>query len=424
MPIDSSKFLTKTESNPAALLLKKKKKRKNRKASKFREDTYKKQCIQHSIREPLGNDKGTIEEPHKGTIRERLGNDKGTKVLKQKNKKYPLGYPLGNREKGIREPLGNHKGTKSNIYSLSGNEKKILKHLFLNCYQQGLRVARVILYEITKTLQISSKSVCATTLKRLVKKEIILRKGGKRGNGGFADYEIPESIYQHLILDNLELGNDKGTIREPLGNHKGTDKGTDKGTSPPSSSSNNNNINTITTRPQMSDQKDRLISEWDIIQTPEILKELGFGKKHISDMKRNFKFSASDIQELLDLYAYDLEQGELDKLKSRNINPVRYFFGCLKKGGYNSVHGGFKSPEEQAQEDQMALLEKRKKEKEKNRKNLEALAFNEWIEKTPDEEIKKLVSPGRLAFMGFVHKPMVQGYFIKNEMEKFLEELH
>ena len=70
----------------------------------------------------------------------------------------------------------------------------------------------------------------------------------------------------------------------------------------------------------------------------------------------------------------------------------------------------------------MALLEKRKKEK--TRKNLESLAFNEWIEKTPDEEIKKRPPPGRLDFFGFVPKPMVQGYFIKNEIEKFLKELN
>ena len=71
----------------------------------------------------------------------------------------------------------------------------------------------------------------------------------------------------------------------------------------------------------------------------------------------------------------------------------------------------------------MALLEKRKEERQEKRKNLEDLAFNEWKEKTPDKEIKKLVPSGGWTFLGDMHLQVVKEHFIKNEMEGFLEGL-
>ena len=311
---------------------------------------------------------------------------------------------------------------KNTFFALSGIQKELLEVLYSSCRNMGQKVTQKLSIQYLKEQVNKDTGTTKNAVHRLIKKHLISKYQFKNGRGGWTQYRLTDSVYSELLQN--ETGSKVVANYQQTGSKVVAQPVAEVVASPPSSiSSILNNINTNTTSSLTSDEGTQLSPEWSNIQTPEILKELGFGKKHISDMKRNFKFSALDIQELLDLYAYDLGQGELDKLKSRNINPVRYFFGCLKKGGYNSVHGGFKSPEEQAQEDQMALLEKRKKEKEKNRKNLEALAFNEWIEKTPDEEIKKLVSPGRLAFMGFVHKPMVQGYFIKNEMEKFLEEL-
>ena len=151
------------------------------------------------IREPLGS--------NRETIGEQLGNDKGTE--------------LGNNKGAIREPLGNDKGTARDLDHLTGNESKVLRHLHHRCCNRGQRTIRVTLSEITEALNISSRDVSKTTLARLTKKEFIIRKGGKRGNGGFAIFEIPERVCQALVLN-------KGAIREPLGN--------DKGTSGPSSS--------------------------------------------------------------------------------------------------------------------------------------------------------------------------------------------
>ena len=65
-----------------------------------------------------------------------------------------------------------------------------------------------------------------------------------------------------------------------------------------------------------------------------------------------------------------------------------------------------------------------KKEKEENKKRLENLAFEEWREKTPDEEIKELVPPGGWTPLGDMHLKVVKDYFEQNEMDNFLKGLH
>jgi len=159
---------------------------------------------------PLGNEKVTNGKQLGNNKVTTLGNNKitngkqlGNKTSHQNGQKTPLGNQLGNSKETIREPLGNNQG----IDRLSGNELKILNHIFINCHNRGRRTTtKITLSAITETLNISSKNVSKTTLMRLAKKKFITRKGGKRGNGGFAIYEIPEDIYQALILNKVTIG--------------------------------------------------------------------------------------------------------------------------------------------------------------------------------------------------------------------------
>jgi hypothetical protein len=358
---------------------------------------------------PLGNNKGTIGKPlgidkvtplgnNKGTIGKPLGNKKSS----SKGQKNSLGNQLGNSKETIREPLGNNQG----VDRLSGNELKILNHIFINCHNRGQRTTtKITLSVITETLNISSKNVSKTTLMRLAKKKFITRKGGKRGNGGFATYEIPEDIYQTLILN-------KVTIGEPLGNNKVSDRVTDRVTSP--SSSNSNILNTITTKNE----------DWlQEIQTPANLKSLGLGLNHIKQLKIKFSLSPEQIQIGLESFAFDLENGELARLKARGIqNIIGYFFGAMKNGGYNSVKEGFISAEELAEQEMIERLEKKKIEREKNKKKLEKLLFEEWLETKTEKELTEIQEPV-LKFMDTIHRAALEGHFIDNEFDKFQKEL-
>ena len=354
---------------------------------------------------PLGNEKVTNGKQLGNNKVTTLGNNKitngkqlGNKTSHQNGQKTPLGNQLGNSKETIREPLGNNQG----IDRLSGNELKILNHIFINCHNRGRRTTtKITLSAITETLNISSKNVSKTTLMRLAKKKFITRKGGKRGNGGFAIYEIPEDIYQALILN-------KVTIGEPLGSDKVSDRVTDRVTSLPSS--NSSILNTITTKNE----------DWlQEIQTPSNLKSLGLGANHIKQLKDKFSLSVKQIQDGLEAFAFDLENGELARLKARGIqNIIGYFFGAMKNGGYNSVKEGFISAEELAEQEMIERLEKKKQEREKNKKKLEKLLFEEWLETKTEKELTEIQEPV-LRFMDTIHRAALEGHFVDNELVKF-----
>jgi len=360
--------------------------------------------------EALGNNKVAIGKPlgnnrvaRKGSDKVTIGKPLGNRELDKLEGKISLGNRLGNSKETIREPLGNN----PDINCLTGNELKILNYLFENCYNRGQRkTTQVTLAGVTESLKISSKNVSKTTLMRLSKKHFIIRKGGKRGNGGFAIYEIPEDIYRYLILN-------KVTIREPLGNDKVSHKVTDRVTGPPSSS--NSILNTITTG------NDDWMQE---IQTPENLKSLGIGGNHIKQLKDKFSIPVEKIQEGLEAFAYDIGKGELERLKARGIhNVISYFFGAMKNGGYNPVNEGFRPSEQQGLDDALARAEIRIKEIQKKKHRLENLHFEIWQSETTKEEIEKLVPVGSFKYMSTLHQPLVKKYFLENEFSEIQKEL-
>jgi hypothetical protein len=348
-----------------------------------------------TIREPLGSNRVTGKGNNKVTIREPLGN----KNDKKSSSKNSLGNPLGNSKETIREPLGNNRTTKR----LTGNESKILNYLFQNCYNRGQRItSHITLSEITETLGISSRSVSKTTLMRLNKKKFITRRGGKRGNGGFAIYEIPEDIYEGLILD-------KVTIREPLGNDKVSDRVTDRVTNGPSSSS---ILNTTTTRQQNLDSSRN-------ITLPANIQSLGLGENHLEQLQNKFSLTAEQIQQSLEAFSYDLENGEMERLKARGVqNLIGYFFGAMKNGGYNSVKEGFISAEELGEQEMLKRLEEKKAAREERQKRIEDLLFEEWLETKTEKELSEIHQP-MLGFMDSMHRAALKGHFVDNELVEF-----
>ena len=398
------------------------------------------------IGDQLGINQGSIGGPMGGPIGDQLGINQGSigdqLGINQGSIGGPMGGPIGDQlginQGSIGDQLGINQGSiggpKWSYQQLVGSEKKLIEIIFNDLKFSPSKETRPMSLDfLTKSVK-STKHYVKTVIKRLVAKQCIERIQGKSGKGGWTIFKLNETIYQQMAQNQLginqgsigdQLGINWGSIGDQLGINQGSNGGSNGGSAPPSSSSSINNYNnTNTTNEVETDKESQLTDEWILIQTPETLKGLGLGKSHIIQIKNQYQFTSQQVAEFLDLYAYDLDQGELDKLKTRGINPVRYFFGCLKQGGYNSVHGGFKSPEEQAGEDQMALLETRKKAKDEKRKRLEDLAFGEWREKITDDEIKRVVPlRGFETYGQKIHDIRVKDYFVQNEMKKFLEEL-
>ena len=120
----------------------------------------------------------------------------------------------------------------------------------------------------------------------------------------------------------------------------------------------------------------------------------------------------------MEAFAYDLQNGEKERLKGRGINPIGYFFGAMKQGGYNSLSEGFKTSEEHAIDEMLARLETRAKKKEEKNKKLEDLLFKEWVETKSKNELVALEKPV-MDYMDSLHLASLKGYFLDNEMEEF-----
>ena len=383
------------------------------------------------IREQLGNNKGTIREQLGNT----LGNNKGT-IREQKKEdindanliREPIREQDPMKKGAIREQLGNDKGTNFYISVLSGNESKLVRFLFNECLKRGDRTSKITLMETRKILKITSKDVLKTTISRLVKKKIIKRKGGKRGNGGFALYEFPEDIFRQLFLANIQLGNNKGTIREQLGNNKGTDKGTDKGTSLSSSSSIIKFINTTTTTGQEQSTETVGKGEEDdkptyLIRIPKVLFEVGFNKQHIQQVKLKWPEHLKNLQRSLEALAHDLtDMGIENFINYKKIGSIiAWFMGSMKLGGYEASRPGFLTDEEKGEREMLAKLEKRKKEKVEREEKISKLLFEEWLDTKTKEELITLAKPLD-HFMDPVHMARLEQYYAENEMDKFREQ--
>jgi len=285
---------------------------------------------------------------------------------------------------------------------LTGLQKTLTEIIFTYCKENASELTPPIsISHLAQTAGSPVRSV-KVTIQRLAKKGILSKDKFKNGRGGWTQYRIEKGIYSELLR--IESGNKLTTKWQQTSNKLDSQLATQLATSIPSSSS-SINTNTNTT-------KDDDFVEWDLIQTPESLKELGFGKSHIDQIKNKFQFTAEEVSKFLESFAYDLQSGERERLKKRGINPLGYFFGAMKQGGYNSVSEGFKTSEELGEEEQLKKLEQRKTEKEKRRKKIYDLEFENWIEESSREELEALEKPiGE--YLGPVHVGTLKEYFKK-----------
>ena len=313
---------------------------------------------------------------------------------------------------------------------LSGLQQILTKIVFYYCNENASDVTPPISISYLAEMAKSSIKSVKVTIQRLAKKGVISKHRFKNGRGGWTQYKIEKRIYSELLTSE-QTGNKLTTNWQQTDNKLTTNwqqtsnkLATQLTTTSPSSNSLPNTKNTNTTNNQKHDQKREEEKEWGLIQTPEVLKKIGMGKLFIEQAKNKFQFSSKEFVGFLEAFAYDLENGELERLKQRKIqNLLGYFYGALRNGGYNSVTGNFKTSEEIGEEEAIAYLEQRKKGKEERKEKLTALLLEEWIESKTREEIIKLVPPMVYSPMGDLHMVLVKDYFIENEMGEFQRNL-
>jgi hypothetical protein len=268
--------------------------------------------------------------------------------------------------------------TSNNLGSLVGLQRNIILLIYNECKANRSNLTDPLTLEyISNTLKIRVGSI-KTTVQRLLEKQVLVRTEYKSGRGGWAKYELPESIYREIL--SLESSHKLNTNLTQLDHKYNTQPNTQPDTSVPSSSG-SNNINTTTTETELPE-------EWEEIDLSELQRRgVNFTRQHLQKLYPGLKeFSVIDIQESFDGLVFDID----NKKVHARVGYLNLLIGCLRQGNlYYSAH--YVSPDKKLimEMQERALARKREKELLESREDDEK--FMEWVGMLSDDEILKML---------------------------------
>ncbi|MBF0315642.1 MAG: hypothetical protein HQK52_19635 [Oligoflexia bacterium] len=350
------------------------------------------------------------------------GNKETPNIQQTGNKEVTNIQQTGNKEVTNIQQTGNKQITKAEFppkfVTLLGTQRRVVTVVYGECKYSNERITPPMTIECLAQASEAPIPSTKTAIDRLKKKLVLTVKQSKTGRGGWSVFALTNSIFNEMLqletgnkqvtniqqTDNKEVtniqqtGNKQVTNIQQTGVTTGNKQVSQQVTTASSSNSSifNNNINTNTTS-----EGSNFESEWKEIQTPEILKGLGFGRNIIDQVRNRGYLPAEKLQESLDNFAHDIACNQL-LTKNPNLNAVRYFMGATKKSQV-WISSGFRDPEEEALDN---LIKKRaeqlrqKKEKEEKLKNIE---FELWLADLP-ESVKRDPKHCIGEFMGTFHK--------------------
>ena len=315
-----------------------------------------------------------------------------------------IGNPLVNNKITIGKPIGKQKSNglliksedqkldynyeSKTIKQLGGLQKKALFYIVNNCKTEGTLYTSPITNEFLRNLLNTDIHSVKTTIYRLVKKGIIGRKGGKRGNGGYSIFYITETV-RNIVLEiarQLDLYNqlsfylqsDKDPIGKPLVNAL---------VNPLVNTPNvvsSSNINNITTTNLPEDFKQIDFSS---------LSGYGFDESHIIQIYREYTknpklaLSSEIIQNSINALTFDLKHNNV--AVSFKNSPTVVLTALLKKGQPYSSKTPEKvlSPREEAMQEYLAAQQKRNSKILEIENQAKDCAMQDWLTNLPDEEL-------------------------------------
>lgn len=252
--------------------------------------------------------------------------------------------------------------------ALVGLEQSITEFIYRACQIARSKITRPLTLECIADNLNKSKTSVKNTLQHIEKKGIIKRFKFKNGRGGWTQYELPDAIYNEI----LQLETDKKvTINWQETDYKPTSKPTSKLTIDLLSSSSSNNIKTTTTS--------ELPDEWNFNITPYA--RFGFTTTQLKQLSSLGVISASDVEQSLIEFVFDLENNSLPTIKKTKID---FLMGLFRKGNKYSS-------EAYLNDDEAMILEMARRAEEK-RKNLLNQKFEVWEGNLSDEERKEIES--------------------------------
>ena len=264
------------------------------------------------------------------------------------------------------------------MLTLTGHQKQIMRHITSHL---KIRLGESYIIDILPNILAikinASLEVTRVTLKRLTKKNLLIKLPGERGRNGCSRFNIQENVVRMCF----SLFNDAPCDINLIGNGIGNKIG-NKMTY---SSSSSNNINNTTTMSENWEQN------WEQIDFSS-LAHIGFSKTQLLQLYEKQLNTPEVIQESIYHFSFGLENNS--KIKSYP-DPLNVLMGVLRKG-LKWHEPAYISPKELTL---TQLLEEKRKKKEKYdamMKELIELEFPDWRRKLSDDDIKQIVPPNVL----------------------------
>ena len=319
---------------------------------------------------PLANNDLIIKEPlekHTETITKPVENDLNSipqsapnaipnerpALVKQVEK------PLANNDLIIRQSL--------DINHLVGKEKTLLCYIVSLCKNKGsLETDTVLSDDLKKVIEVDNNGL-ANIIFRVKDKGYLNIIEQKKGRVSWRKFSVPKEIYEQILrkgLDNhISINKEQSPkpLEKPLENH---------------TYSNNSSLN--------------LKNNYNHIEIPENLTEIGFGGRHITQILEMGKLNELELQDSLHHFSQDLKTGLKARVKT---SPLSLLIGILRNGSpyiseeyLSSLKADLDRVRSRVQ--QYEAIQKELQE------NAVKARFIDWREKNPErvEQIKKEVA--------------------------------
>jgi predicted transcriptional regulator len=308
------------------------------------------------------------------------GNNNESKKQNWQQSGNTTGNTIGNKLTTNRQQTDNKLATKAAFSELVGLQRDVIIFICHECKNSRSRITESLTLEhIAMSLKHSTGTI-KTTIQRLEKKGCLLRVGFKNGRGGWSRYELPDNIYHDVLRS--ETDNKVVTKWQQSGNKVASQLATELVTSTPSSSSYLNLKETTTA----------LSEEWNFDIIPYA--RFGFSISQIKQLASLGVVSATNVEQSLIEFSYDLDNNALPIIKTGKIN----FLMGLLRSCHSYVSEGFKNEQE-------AIISEMARRAEGKRKKLLEGKFSAWEDALSDEERKKITNklPPQLMVLHHAH---------------------
>jgi len=150
-----------------------------------------------------------------------------------------------------------------------------------------------------------------------------------------------------------------------------------------------------------------LSPEWQQVDISP-LASMGFTQSHLIQIIRQGKLSATETQDSISFFAFDLSRNGL-----KPNSPLNFFMGIVRKGIPYAPPENYESPADEARRKTREFKERKVRERQAEEKKIIALAFSEWRRGVPAEELTKFL-PEYARKPGPLQESALESYFEKN----------